>query len=245
MNQMEIFKNPEFGSIRVIEENGRYLFCGTDVAAALGYSNPRDALRRHCKGVVKRDTLTAGGTQQLSFIPEGDVYRLIVHSRLPSAERFERWVFDEVLPTIRKHGAYITPEMLWKAATTPETLMKLCSDLLAEREKNAVLLETNAQLQGKAFYFDAFIKAGRCTNLRITAKELEVPERRFVRFLLNERFVYRSPSGCVLPYAKPENEGLFCVKDFYSNGYLGAYTLVTPEGKRLFATLRDQILMTV
>ena len=123
--------------------------------------------------------------------------------------------------------------------------MKLCSDLLAEREKNAVLLETNAKLQGKAFYFDAFIKAGRCTNLRITAKELDVPERRFVRFLLNERFVYRSPSGCVLPYAKPENEGLFCVKDFYSNGYLGAYTLVTPEGKRLFATLRDQILMTV
>ena len=59
MNQMEIFKNPEFGSIRVVEENGRYLFCGTDVAAALGYSNPRDALRRHCKGVVKRDTLTA------------------------------------------------------------------------------------------------------------------------------------------------------------------------------------------
>lgn len=72
-----------------------------------------------------------------------------------------------------------------------------------------------------------------------------MPERRFVRFLLNKRFVYRSPSGCVLPYAKPENEGLFCVKDFYSNGYLGAYTLVTPEGKRLFATLRDQILMTV
>ena len=193
----------------------------------------------------KTTRITDGGPQQLSFIPEGDVYRLIVHSRLPSAERFERWVFDEVLPSIRRHGAYITPEMLWEVATTPEALMKLCSDLLAEREKNSVLLEANAQLQGKAFYFDAFIKAGRCTNLRITAKELEVPERRFVRFLLNERFVYRSPSGCVLPYAKPENEGLFCVKDFYSNGYLGAYTLVTPEGKRLFATLRDQILMTV
>lgn len=245
MNQMEIFKNPEFGSIRVVEENGRYLFCGTDVAAALGYSNPRDALRRHCKGVVKRDTLTDGGPQQLSFIPEGDVYRLIVHSRLPSAERFERWVFDEVLPTIRRHGAYITPEMLWKAATTPEALMKLCSDLLAEREKNAVLLETNAQLQGKAFYFDAFIKAGRCTNLRITAKELEVPERRFVRFLLERRYVYRTPSGCVLPYAKGSNEGLFCVKDFCRNGHTGSYTLVTPKGKLHFAELRSLILVTV
>ena len=245
MNQMEIFKNPEFGSIRTFEQNGEVLFCGKDIAQALGYRRPADAIAAHCKGVCVLPTPSNGGIQQMKFIPEGDVYRLIVHSKLPSAERFERWVFDEVLPTIRRHGAYITPEMLWEVATTPEALMKLCSDLLAEREKNSVLLEANAQLQGKAFYFDAFIKAGRCTNLRITAKELEVPERRFVRFLLNERFVYRSPSGCVLPYAKPENEGLFCVKDFYSNGYLGAYTLVTPEGKRLFATLRDQILMTV
>ena len=255
MNQMEIFKNPEFGSIRTFEQDGKVLFCGTDVATALGYANPRKAVRDHTRcgtkcsiGVQtgkKADGTPAVQMVEMLFIPEGDVYRLIVHSKLPSAERFERWVFDEVLPSIRRQGAYITPEMLWKAATTPEALMKLCSDLLAEREKNAVLLETNAKLQGKAFYFDAFIKTGRCTNLRITAKELDVPERRFVRFLLNERFVYRSPSGCVLPYAKPENEGLFCVKDFYSNGYLGAYTLVTPEGKRLFATLRDQILMTV
>ena len=149
MNQMEIFKNPEFGSIRTFEQDGKVLFCGLDIAVALGYSNPRDALRRHCKGVVKRDTLTEGGPQQLSFIPEGDVYRLIVHSKLPSAERFERWVFDEVLPSIRKHGAYITREKLWEVATSPEAMMKLCSDLLAEREENAALREENAMLEGK------------------------------------------------------------------------------------------------
>ena len=157
MNQMEIFNNPEFGSIRVIEENGKYLFCGSDVAGALGYSNPRDALRRHCKGVVKRDTLTDGGLQQLSFLPEGDVYRLIVHSKMPSAERFERWVFDEVLPTIRKQGAYLTKEKLWEVATSPEALMKLCSDLLAEREANISLRKENAQLEGKAAFYDLFI----------------------------------------------------------------------------------------
>ena len=109
MNQMEIFKNPEFGSIRVIEENGKYLFSGTDVAAALGYSNPRDAIIRHCRYVVKRDAPHPQSLDRkisMTFIPEGDLYRLIVHSKLPSAERFERWVFDEVLPTIRKHGAY-------------------------------------------------------------------------------------------------------------------------------------------
>ena len=93
MNQMEIFKNPEFGSIRVIEENGKYLFCGTDVAAALGYSNPRDAIIRHCRYVVKRDAPHPQSPDRkisMTFIPEGDLYRLIVHSKLPSAERFEQ-----------------------------------------------------------------------------------------------------------------------------------------------------------
>ena len=245
MNQMEIFKNPEFGSIRTFEQDGKVLFCGLDIAVALGYSNPRDALRRHCKGVVKRDTLTEGGPQQLSFIPEGDVYRLIVHSKLPSAERFERWVFDEVLPSIRKHGAYITREKLWEIATSPEAMMKLCSDLLAEREKNAALREENAMLEGKAAFYDLFIDLKHSTNLRTTAKELVVPERRFVRFLLEQRFVYRAPSGNVLPYAKPANDGLFTVKDYCNHGHTGSYTLVTPQGKLYFAQLRDSILLMI
>ena len=245
MNQMEIFKNPEFGSIRTFEQDGKVLFCGLDIAVALGYSNPRDALRRHCKGVVKRDTLTEGGPQQLSFIPEGDVYRLIVHSKLPSAERFERWVFDEVLPSIRKHGAYITREKLWEVATSPEAMMKLCSDLLAEREENAALREENAMLEGKAAFYDLFIDLKHSTNLRTTAKELVLPERRFVRFLLEQRFVYRAPSGNVLPYAKPANDGLFTVKDYCNHGHTGSYTLVTPQGKLYFAQLRDSILLMI
>ena len=245
MNQMEIFKNPEFGSIRTFEQDGKVLFCGLNIAVALGYSNPRDALRRHCKGVVKRDTLTEGGPQQLSFIPEGDVYRLIVHSKLPSAERFERWVFDEVLPSIRKHGAYITREKLWEVATSPEAMMKLCSDLLAEREENAALREENAMLEGKAAFYDLFIDLKHSTNLRTTAKELVVPERRFVRFLLEQRFVYRAPSGNVLPYAKPANDGLFTVKDYCNHGHTGSYTLVTPQGKLYFAQLRDSILLMI
>ncbi len=248
MNQMEIFNNQEFGSIRVIEESGKYLFSGTDVAAALGYSNPRDAITRHCRYVVKRDVPHPQSTDRkisMTFIPEGDVYRLVVHSKLPSAERFERWVFDEVLPSIRKHGAYLTREKLWEAATSPEALLKLCSDLLAEREENAALRKENALLENKAFFYDLFIDLNHSTNLRTTAKELAVPERRFVRFLLEQRFVYRSPSGSVLPYAKPDNEELFCVKDYCCNGHIGAYTLVTPQGKLFFAQLREHILMNV
>ena len=255
MNQMEIFKNLEFGSIRVIEEDGKYLFCGTDVATALGYTNPRKAVRDHTRYGTKRSIgvqtgKKADGTPamqmvEMLFLPEGDVYRLIVHSKLPSAERFERWVFDEVLPSIRKHGAYVTQEKLWEVATLPEALLKLCTDLLAEREKNAALREDNARLQGKAVYYDLFIDLHHSTNLRTTAKELVVPERRFVCFLLERRFVYRTPSGCVLPYAKSSNESLFCVKDYYRNGHTGSYTLVTPKGKLYFAGLRDLILVTV
>lgn len=105
--QLKIFGNEAFGEIRTLEtDDGKVLFCASDVASALGYSNKRDAISRHCKGVVKCDALTNGGKQSLSFIPEGDVYRLIAHSKLPKAVEFESWVFDEVLPTIRKTGSY-------------------------------------------------------------------------------------------------------------------------------------------
>ena len=139
MTQIQIFNNPEFGEIRTIEENEQVLFCGSDIAKALGYTNPRKAMIDHCKGVTKRDTLTSGGKQEMSFLPEGDVYRLIAHSKLPAAEKFERWVFDEVLPTIRKHGAYMTPEQIENVLTNPDTIIQLAQNLKAEQEKRRQL----------------------------------------------------------------------------------------------------------
>lgn len=124
MNELQIFKNPEFGAVRTLEETGTVLFCGSDVAKALGYSNPRDALAKHCKGVVKRDGvsqttnqygITTDQTVEMSFIPESDLYRLVFGSKLPTAEKFTDWVTTEVLPSIRKHGAYMTPETLQAA----------------------------------------------------------------------------------------------------------------------------------
>lgn len=109
MTDIQIFSNPEFGEIRTIEEDGKVLFCGNDVAKALGYANPKDALSRHCKGVVKRDTPTASGSQGMNFIPEGDIYRLAAKSELPGADRFESWIFDEVIPGLRRTGTYTLP----------------------------------------------------------------------------------------------------------------------------------------
>ena len=106
MNEMQVFQNSEFGELGVLEVNGKPYFPATACAKVLGYSNTKDAIIRHCKGVVKHDLPTNGGIQTMNFIPEGDLYRLITHSKLPAAERFEKWEFDEVLPSIRQTGGY-------------------------------------------------------------------------------------------------------------------------------------------
>ena len=201
MNQMEIFKNPEFGAIRAVEIDGEPWLVGKDVSLALGYTNPQKAIRDHVDAEDRtvNDSFTVNGTA-ITLINESGLYSLVLSSKLPKAKQFRRWVTSEVLPTIRKHGAYMTREKLWEVATSPEALLKLCSELLAEREENAVLREENALLEGKAAFFDLFIDMKQSTNLRTTAKELLVPERRFVRFLLEQRFVYRTASGNVLPY---------------------------------------------
>lgn len=239
--KMETFRNNEFGSIRVIDDHGTLLFCGADVAFALGYKNTRKALIDHCRCVTKRYAPHPQSNNkqiEMSFIPEGDVYRLIVHSRLPNAERFEKWVFEEVLPSIRKTGGYMTDSLLNQAANDPNVLLRFASQLLEEHEKNTRLKAEMSLMKPKADYFDAFIHTDDCTNIRATAKELEIGEREFCRFLTKAGFMYRCPAGNLLPYAKPSNEGLFRVKDFISStGHFGQQTVITPRGKELFRQL--------
>lgn len=116
INSLQIFNSAEFGQVRTMEEQGKIMFCGSDVARALGYAIPSKAVNTHCKGVSKMEVPTRGGKQEMLFIPEGDLYRLIVNSKLPSAEKFERWVFDEVLPSLRMSGTYsITPKKKYLA----------------------------------------------------------------------------------------------------------------------------------
>ena len=131
--QLQVFNHEQFGDVRIIEEDGRVLFCGKDVAKALGYTNPQKAIRDHCRYRTNRSVphpQSLGKLLDIVFIPEGDVYRLITHSKLPAAERFEKWVFDEVLPTIRKTGGYgqqINLEQLTKiiAMTVQATVKEL------------------------------------------------------------------------------------------------------------------------
>lgn len=235
--KLEVFKNEEFGSVRVMQDGDKYLFCGSDVAKALGYNEPHKAVARHCKGGMKRPIPTNGGNQDMIVIPEGDVYRLITHSKLPSAERFEKWVFDEVLPCIRKHGAYMNDSVLAQVMQNPDLILRIAEAMVFERTEKERLGKELAAAKPKAEYFDAFIYPEDCTNIRATAKELQVPERWFARFLVKAGFMYRCPAGTLMPYNNPKNEGLFRVKDFIRNGHKGAYTLITPKGKDLLRQL--------
>lgn len=245
MNELQIFKNEEFGEIRTIEENGKTLFCGKDVAVALGYQRPADAITAHCKGVCVLPTPSNGGTQQTKFIPEGDVYRLITHSKLPSAEKFESWVFDEVIPTIRKHGAYMTPETLENAILNPDTMIKLCTALKDEQNKRKALEIANSQLsvdnqimQPKADYFDALIDRNLLTSFRETAKQLDIKEKEFISFLLEKKYIYRDKKGKLMPYAD-KNDGLFDIKECFNEKtqWSGTQILITPKGRETFRLL--------
>lgn len=171
MNELQIFNNQEFGQIRTLSENNKTLFCGSDVATSLGYKEAHKAIARHCKGGMKHPIPTNGGIQQMLFISEGDLYRLIINSKLPSAEKFEKWVFEEVLPTVRKHGAYMTDETIEKALTSPDFLIQLATQLKEAKEINAKQGQLIGELKPKADYTDRILKNKGLVTITQIAKD--------------------------------------------------------------------------
>lgn len=239
MNELMIFNNPEFGEVRTLEEDGKVLFCGSDVAKALGYGEPHKAISRHCKDGMKRPILTKGGEQEMSFIPESDLYRLVFSSKLPTAEKFTEWVTAEVLPSIRKHGGYVNGQ----GQLSPEELMAkalmVAQKTLAEREARLSALTVENQIMApKADYFDQLVERNTLTNFREAAKQLGVPPKKFVAFLLEKKYVYRDKKGKLLPYEQ-KNNGLFEVKESFNEKtqWSGTQTLVTPKGRETFRLL--------
>lgn len=248
MSNIQVFDNPEFGAVRTLEENGTILFCATDAAKALGYANPRDAVGRHCRGVVKRDGVsqttnqhgvTTNQTVEMSFIPESDLYRLIFSSKLPNAEKFTDWVTGEVLPSIRKNGGYIAGQ----EELSPQELMAkallVANKTLADREARISELTVQNQIMApKAEYFDALVDRNLLTSIRETAKQLNFGEKAFVRFLLEKKYLYRNKKGKLMPYAD-KNNGLFEVKECLNEKtqWSGVQTLVTPKGRETFRLL--------
>ena len=250
MNDLTIFESPEFGSIRTVEEDGKVLFCAKDVAAALGYKNTRDAINRHCRGVVKRDGVsrttnqhgvTTEQTVEMAFIPEGDVYRLAAKSELPGAERFESWIFDEVIPSIRRTGGYIAGQKELSPAELMAKALKVANDVLAAREACiSELTVQNTIMQPKADYFDELVDRNLLTSFRDTAKQLGVSQNAFIGFLKKHKYIYRDQKGKLMPYAD-KNNGLFEVKECFNNKteWSGIQTMVTPKGRETFRLLLE------
>lgn len=246
MTEIQLFNSPQFGGIRTLTENGKTLFCGKDVASALGYTDTINAIKQHCHGVVKRHlTDSLGRKQETNFIPEGDLYRLITHSKLPDAEKFESWVFDEVLPSIRRHGAYMTPETLEAAILNPDTMIKLCTALKDEQDKrkaleiaNSSLTVQNQIMAPKAEYFDELVDRGVNTSIRESAKQINVKEKAFVGFLTDHKYLYRDKKGKLMPYAQYAND-LFVLKECLNEktNWGGTQTLITPKGRETFRLL--------
>ena len=226
--ELQIFENAQFGKVRtLVDEDGNILFCGIDVAKMLGYTNTRDALSRHCRCVVKHDVphpQSSGKMIKLAFIFEPDVYRLIFRSKLPTAMEFEKWVVEIVLPTIRKHGAYITPKTLEQLMANPNATAKLFHQL---KEIEIRL----SDMQPKAEYYNALVEINVLTSIRQTAKELRIPEKLFTYLLVEMGFAYRTPKKLLMPYAFMVTSGFAELKEYTTGKHGGVYMLFTPVGR--------------
>lgn len=168
MNNLQIFNNEEFGQIRTVTKDNKTYFAGSDVAKALGYSIPHKAVQTHCKGVLKWNIPTNSGNQDILFITEGDVYRLIMKSKLPNAEKFETWVMEEVLPTIRKTGHYEMSGYTPKATSLGEVvnLIKVTRETMKAQKASPTEIATAVKKICEQFGVElpeCFIKPERMT----------------------------------------------------------------------------------
>lgn len=237
MNELMIFSNPKFGEIRVIEQNGEPWFVAADVCKALDIGNPTQAISR-----LDEDELTLisnEGGREMNYINEPGLYTLVLGSRKKEAKTFKRWITHEVVPSIRKTGGYIEGQ---ENMTTEELMAKalmVAQKTLADREARISVLTVENQIMApKAAYFDELVDRNLLTNLRETANQLNIPPKKFVSFLLEQKYIYRDKRGKLLPYEN-KNNGLFEVKEAFNEKtkWSGTQTLVTPKGRETFRLL--------
>ena len=234
MSNLITFENMEFGKLTVMEKDGEFFFIGKEVAEKLGYSNTRDALVRHVDIADKADVVFHDGRQRRSMVSinESGLYSLILSSKLPQAKEFKKWITTEVLPSIHKNGGYIKNQEKMSNEEILANAVLLANHLIAEKEK---IIE---DLEPKAKYFDELVDNNLLTNFRNTAKELHIPQKVFIQFLLEKELIYRDKKNRLLPYAK-NNKGYFEVKEWCKEGSeaVGIQTFVTPKGRNYLLLL--------
>lgn len=229
-NNIEIFKNEEFGEIRTIEVDDKVLFCGKDVAEALGYTNPNKAINDHCKedGVTIRSLIDSlGRNQDAKFITEGNVYRLIARSKLPAAEKFERWLFDEVVPSIRKHGGYIAGQETLSDEQLLAKALLVAQNKIAERE--AQLQEAKAKIiedKPKVVFANAVASSDTTILIGELAKLLkqngvDIGQNRLFSWMRENGYLIKRGESYNMPTQKSMELKLFEIKE---------RTIANPDG---------------
>lgn len=222
MNDIQIYSNPDFGEVRTFKEpDGSITFCGTDVAKALGYDQPHKAVKQHCKedgGTFHTVIDNMGRTQQAKFISEGNLYRLIAGSRLPGADKFERWIFDEVLPAIRKTGGYVSNEQ-----TFVDTYLPFADDgtkALFSQTLSA-LRQANAKIEAdkpKVVFADA-VSASRTSILvgdlakLLRQNGIDIGQKRMFAWLRENGYLIKSGASKNMPTQRAMEQGLFEIKE--------------------------------
>ena len=247
MNELQVFNNAELGSVRTTTINGEPFFVGKDVASILGYSNGRKALIDHVdaedKGVTKCDTL--GGTQELTVINESGLYSLILSSKLPNAKKFKRWVTAEILPTIRKHGAYLTTETLEEVMNDPDAWIRVLTELKNERSQKEKLQIEVTKSKPKVIFADAVavsdttILIGELAKL-LKGNGIDIGQNRLFERLRQEGYlIKRKGTDYNAPTQMAMELGLFKVKETviqHSDGHtsISKTTKVTGKGQQYF-----------
>ena len=235
MSSLITFENMEFGKLTVMEKDGEFFFIGKEVAEKLGYARGRKAVLDHVDAedideVPFQDAI--GRMQKTSIINESGLYSLILSSKLPQAKDFKRWITTEVLPSIRKNGGYLKNQEHMSNEEILANAVLLANHLIAEKEK---IIE---DLEPKAKYFDELVNNHLLTNFRNTSKELHIPQKVFIQFLIDKELIYRDKKNRLLPYAK-NNKGYFEVKEWCKEGSeaVGIQTFVTPKGRNYLLLL--------
>lgn len=248
MTDIQIFNNEQFGEIRtVVNESGDPLFCASDVAKALGYARPADAVADHCKGVSILPTPTNGGVQQVKFIKEADVYRLVMKSKAPNAEMFQDWVCEEVLPSIRKHGGYLvtksedTPEMIMaRAVLVAQATIEKQSKLLAEKEAKIEADAPKVLFAEAVETSDSVCLVGELAKILKQNGVTNMGQNRLYKWLRSHCYLGNKGDNYNLPTQKAMNLGVFKVIkgrriDRHTGGVVVTRTAkVTTKGLKYF-----------
>ena len=261
MNELQVFKNESFGEVRTVMRDGEPWFVAADVCEFFGVTN-RNRVLQNLDGDEKGGTQidTPGGTQTMTIINEAGLYSLLFYlqptkargisdeqiaERCELLRKYKRWITHEVIPTIRKHGAYATDEFIERSVQDPDYALAILTALKEERNKTKALEAENAKktvelaiAQPKVEYFNELVDRNLLTNFRITAKELGIKEKPFIKFLIDHKYLYRDPGGKLLPKAD-KNDGLFEIKECYNEktDWRGTQTLITPKGRETFRLL--------